>query len=206
VGYTGRKDPAVLHAHLLAAPSGATGPAGAAAASLTQAFVAALIAIVAQIHALEARIAAQLGEHTDAHIFLSLPRAQALRAARLLAEIGDCRARFPTPESLASLAGVTPSARQSGKMKITAFRWSADKQLRDAVCDFAADSRHDNPWAADLYDQAITRGHRHPHAVRILARAWIYVIWRCWQDHKPYDPARHRALQALLDEQASAAA
>jgi hypothetical protein len=21
------------------------------------------------------------------------------------------------------------------------------------------------------------------------------VLWRCWQDHTPYDPARHRALQ-----------
>jgi hypothetical protein len=36
--------------------------------------------------------------------------------------------------------------------------------------------------------------------VRVLARAWIYVIWRCWQDHQPYDPGRHRALKALLGE------
>ncbi|MEK6442158.1 IS110 family transposase [Pseudonocardia sp. T1-2H] len=126
-----------------------------------------------------------------------------MRAARLLAEIGDCRARFPTPESLASLAGVTPSTRQSGKMKTTSFRWSADKQLRDAVCDFAADSRFANPWAAQLYQQARARGHRHPHAVRIVARAWLHVIWRCWQDHQPYDPARHRALQTLLHEPGS---
>ena len=200
VGYTGRKDPAALHAHLVAAAPGATGLAGAAAAQVTGAFVAALTAIVTQIHALDAHIAALLAEHVDAHIFLSLPRAQALRAARLLAEIGDCRARFPTPESLASLAGVTPSTRQSGKMKTTSFRWSADKQLRDAVCDFAADSRFANPWAAKLYRQAIARGHRHPHAVRIVARAWLHVIWRCWQDHQPYDPARHRALQAVLHE------
>jgi transposase len=200
VGYTGRKDPAAMHAHLTVAAPGATGPAGAAAAEVTGAFVAALTAIVAQIHALDAHIAALLAEHADAHIFLSLPRAQALRAARLLAEIGDCRARFPTPESLASLAGVTPSTRQSGKMKTTSFRWSADKQLRDAVCDFAADSRHANPWAARLYQQARGRGHRHPHAVRIVARAWLHVIWRCWQDHQPYDPAHHRALQTVLHQ------
>jgi hypothetical protein len=47
-------------------------------------------------------------------------------------------------------------------MTTTSFRWSADKQLRDAVCDFAADSRHANPWAAQLYDRARARGHRHP--------------------------------------------
>jgi hypothetical protein len=34
--------------------------------------------------------------------------------------------------------------------------------------------------------------------VRILARAWLDVIWRCWQDHTAYDPARHRALQRVL--------
>ena len=96
VGYTGRKDPTKLHAHLLAAAPGPSGPAGAAAAAVTGAFVAALTAIVTQIHALDTHIADLLREHADAHIFLSLPRAQALRAARLLAEIGDCRARFPT--------------------------------------------------------------------------------------------------------------
>ena len=204
--YTGRKDPTVLHAHLTAAARGATGPAGAAAAEVTHAFVAALTALVTQIKALDQRITALLDDHADAHIFRSLPRAQALRAARLIAEIGDCRARFPTPEALASLAGVTPSTRQSGKMRITSFRWSADKQLRDAVCDFAADSRHANPWAAHVYRQAIARGHRHPHAVRILARAWLLVIWRCWQDHQPYDPTRHRALQSLLEEPTTAPA
>lgn len=56
---------------------------------MTGAFVAALTAIVTQIHALDTHNAALLAEHADAHIFLSLPRAQALRAARLPAEIGD---------------------------------------------------------------------------------------------------------------------
>jgi hypothetical protein len=37
------------------------------------------------------------------------------------------------------------------------------------------------------------------HVTRILARAWLGVIWRCWQDHRPYDPAKHRALQALTN-------
>jgi len=76
---------------LLAAAPGVSGPAGAAAAAVTGAFVAALTAIVAQIHALDAHIAALLSEHADAHIFLSLPRAQALRAARLLADRGLSR-------------------------------------------------------------------------------------------------------------------
>ena len=83
---------------------------------------------------------------------------------------------------------------------------AADKQLRDAICDFAGDSRQKNPWAANLYDRARTRGHDHPHAVRILARAWIRVIWRCWIDSQPYDPAKHRTAAALAEQTASQSA
>ncbi|MGO9286667.1 MAG: transposase, partial [Mycobacterium sp.] len=46
---------------------------------------------------------------------------------------GDCRGKFPTPDALACLAGVTPSTRQSGKMRSVSFRWACDKQLRDAA-------------------------------------------------------------------------
>ncbi|MGZ6693846.1 MAG: hypothetical protein ACXVHQ_41495, partial [Solirubrobacteraceae bacterium] len=35
----------------------------------------------------------------------------------------------------------------------------------------------------------------HPRAIRTLGRAWCRILWRCWQDRAPYDPARHRALQ-----------
>jgi transposase len=168
--------------------------------------VATLSALVEQITALSEQIGEQLAAHADGHIFTSLPRSGTIRAARLLAEIGDCRARFPTPEALMGLAGVAPSTRESGKVRIVDFRWSCDKNLRDAVCDFANDSRHANPWAADLYNRARARGKDHPHAVRILARAWLYIIWHCWQNNTAYDPAHHRALQALLNQPPQSAA
>ena len=78
------------------------------------------------------------------------------------------------------------------------FRFACDKKLRDALIDFAQDSRRASPWAADIYVRARGRGKTHPHAVRILARAWLGVIWRCWQDRLPYDPESHRALQRVL--------
>lgn len=199
VRYTGRTDPAVLHARLTAAPRGATGEQGTAYAHITRAMVATLTSLVEQIKMLTKQIGAQLAAHADAHIFTSLPRSGTVRAARLLAEIGDCRARFPNPEALMCLAGVAPSTRQSGKTHIVGFRWSCDKHLRDAVCDFANDSRHANHWAADLYNRARARGHDHPHAVRILARAWLYVIWHCWQTNTAYNPTNHRALRALQE-------
>jgi transposase len=201
VGYSGRVDPAVLHARLVAAPRGVTGEHGTATARITRALLATLASIVEQIKVLAEQISEQLDAHVDAHIFTSLPRSGTVRAARLLTEIGDCRARYPTPEALACLAGVAPSTRQSGKHRAVTYRWAADKQLRDAVCDFAADSRHANPWAANLYNQAIARGHDHPHAVRILARAWLYVIWHCWQNNTRYQPEHHNALQRVLTQQ-----
>jgi transposase len=78
--------------------------------------------------------------------------------------------------------------------------------LRAAVTDFAADSRRANPWAADLYNRARRRGHDHAHATRILARAWLYIIWHCWQDHTTYDPTQHGALQRLLNQDHQTAA
>jgi len=193
-----RKPAAVLLQRLRTAVPGIGGPAGQALAGITRAYLAALDAVMAQIDALEQQIETALHAHPDAIIFTSLPRAGTVRAARLLAEIGDCRARFPTAAALAGLAGVTPSTRQSGHTRIVAFRWAVDKQLRDAVCDFAGDSRLANPWAAHLYAQARARGKNHNHAVRILARAWLAIIYRCWTTHTPYQPARHRALQTLL--------
>ncbi|MEU3280558.1 hypothetical protein [Streptomyces antibioticus] len=67
------------------------------------------------------------------------------------------------------------------------------QRLRQAVTNFADNSRHESPWAADVYQRARARGMDHPHATRVLARAWIRVIYRCWLNHEPYDPAGHDA-------------
>ena len=95
--YSGRTSPADLYQRLTSAPRGATGEAGAASAQVTRALAAVLASLNTQIKALETQIAAQLAAHADGHIFTSLPRSGTIRAARLLTEIGDCRARFPDP-------------------------------------------------------------------------------------------------------------
>jgi len=201
VGYCGRQTPEQLMAHLRAAPTGLAGPAGAACATVTEQLVAILTDLRARIDALDKAIAETLALHHDAAVFTSLPRAGTNRAALLLAEIGDCRARFPDDAALAAAAGVAPSTRASGKRHHVAFRHSCDKKLREALIDFAADSRQASPWAAEVYQRARDRGARHPHAVRIPARAWCRVIWRCWADGTAYDPARHGGLQQLLTAQ-----
>jgi transposase len=186
-GYCGRKNPAELYGRLDRAAHGLDGDEGDARGA------------VALIDELETRITELLDAHPDAPIFQSLPRSGTIRAATLLAEIGDCRARFPDAESLACLAGVAPSTRASGRHHAVTFRWSADKKLRDAICDFAGDSWRGNVWAEHRYRQLRADGKRHPHAERILARTWTHIIWRCWQDRVPYDPALHGAHRRLLE-------
>ena len=201
IGYSGKTDPHHLYQRLTAAPSGITGTDAETHAAITSAYVGVLRVLNTQIEALASTISDQFEAHPDHDLFASLPRSGTIRAARLLAEIGDARGRFPTANSLACLAGVAPSTRQSGKVKAVTFRWSADRDLRDALCDFAGDCRRANPWAQDLYQRARARGHDHPHAVRILGRAWADIIWRCWQDSTTYDPARHNALQRVPNQE-----
>ena len=150
-----------------------------------------------QIKQLERQIATAIREHPDGAIFLSLFKTptSVICAAELLAEIGDCRARYPTRDTLAADAGHAAVAIESGKRKAACFRWACNKRLRQAVVTLADTTRHHNPWAQDTYAAARARGHDHPRAIRTLGRAWCRILWRCWQDRMPYDPARHRALQ-----------
>jgi transposase len=202
-GYSGRRSPAELLARLRSAPAGAT--AGALTEALRDAVLAsvgALTALNAAVKNLDRSIAAHLGEHPDGAIFTSLPRSGQVNAAQVLAEWGDARPAYEHPDSVAALAGVTPVTTQSGKHRGVGFRWACNKRFRAAITTFAGNSRHASPWAAKIYNDARAAGKDHPHATRILARAWIRVIYRCWLDGVPYDPARHGAALALASQTA----
>jgi transposase len=200
-GYSGRRTAAQLLARLRAAPAGTS--LEAVTEALRDAVLAAvgvLQALNASVKALDRSAAAHLGEHPDGAIFTSLPRSGQVNAAQVLAEWGDARQAYEHPDSVAALAGVTPVTRESGKYRSVHFRWACNKRFRAAITIFADNSRHASPWAAQIYEHARAAGKDHPHAIRILARAWIRVIWRCWQDGVPYDPARHGAAAALAPE------
>lgn len=149
------------------------------------------------IRDLDRSVAARLDEHPDGAIFRSLPRAGQVSAAQMLAEWGDCREAYDDPEAVAALSGMAPVTRRSGKHLAVGFRWACNMRFRKAMATFADNSRHASPWAAAIYRAAIDRGADHPHAVRILARAWIRVIHRCWLDRVPYDATRHRGAQRV---------
>jgi transposase len=193
IGYCGRRPIGEILARVKQAPeAGITEVEAEARAACVLALLDAIAKLNARAKDLQGDVVERLELHSDAHIFTSLPKAgRGVRAASLLAEIGDARERFPDEESLAALAGVAPVTRASGKTRSVGFRWACDKKLRNALIDFADDSRNASPWARRIYDNAIARGKRHPHAVRIVARAWVRVIWRMWQDGEAYDVTRH---------------
>jgi transposase len=195
--YCGRRSAAELLARLRAAPAGLVGEAEEeASGELASALAAALQRIVAEIARLTARVQHAVAALPDGRIVVSFPRAGQVCAAQITAELGGVRERFPHPDALAMEAGCAPVTKQSGKSRSVVFRWACNRRLRAAVTCFADNSRHASPWAAQLYARARQRGCDHPHAVRVLARAWIRVLRRAWQDHRTYDPDKHRAAAA----------
>jgi transposase len=198
--YSGRRPAAELLGRLRSAPEGRAGALESEARrGAVLGLVAALKPIVAQIAELTSQIAGAVRAHPDGQVFLPLfkdPKST-ITAARLVAEIGDDRARYPSAEALAADAGMSPVARESGKRKVASFRWACDKRLREAVACLADSTRHHHPWARSVYARARSRGLDHPHAIRVLGRAWLRVLWRCWQDEVPYDPTKHGNFRRL---------
>jgi transposase len=198
--YSGGKSAPELLQRLRKAPQGRASEAEIEARrEAVLALVATLKVLVERIKHLEERIARAVRAHPDGELFLSLFRSpnSTLTAASLVAHIGDQRERYPTNEALAAAAGMSPVAVESGKRKVAVFRRACDKRLRRALATLAESTRHYNRWAKDIYLRARGRGCDHAHAIRILGRAWVRVIWRMWQDGLPYDPARHGGLRRL---------
>ena len=199
-GYCGRRSPEALLKRLRSAPAGSCGQAETEARrAIVLALVKALGPIVEQIRLLTSQIKGAVNAHPDGQIFLALFRdpKSSITAAGLVAEIGDNRARYPSAAALAADAGMAPVAVESGKRRAATFRRGCDHRLRAHFACLADSTRHWHPWAKDVYTQARARGCDHPHAIRILGRAWARILWRCWQDQTPYDPTRHGNLNRL---------
>jgi transposase len=196
--YCGRRPVAALLERLRAAATGRAGEFEAEAkGELARSLASILERLVTELAKLTARIEHTVANLADGQISMSFPRSGRVCAAQILAELGTVRERFPTEAQLAAEAGVAPVTFQSGKRRSVVFRFACNHRLRRAICCFADQSRHANPWAADVSHRARSRGCDHPHAIRILARAWVRILWRAWVSNTPYDPRSHRSAAAL---------
>jgi transposase len=195
--YRGGRSPAELLTRLRSVPTPPVGLAPEVLTELIGAQVRLLRTLLATISELDRAVGAALLGHAKAELLAPMPRIGEVNLAQIIAEVGPILDRVDNAEQAIAECGAAPVTRASGKTRTVGFRWAANRRARTALHAFADNSRHASPWAAKLYADARRRGKHHPHAIRILARAWLRVMWTCWHTDTAYDPAKHRAEQRL---------
>jgi transposase len=142
------------------------------------------------------QIAAAYAVHPDREIFASLPGAGPVLGPRLLASLGSQRERFDSAAHLQHYTGIAPVTKRSGGSCYIHRRYLCPKFHRQSFHEYAKESVLWSRWAAAFYFQQRSKGCPHHTAVRALAFKWQRVIWRCWQDRKPYaEPTYEAALR-----------
>jgi len=164
---------------------------------LASSLVKVLQTLETQLEEYRKRINTSFHQHPDFDIFGSLPGAGEKLAPRLLGELGSQRSVFADPDSLCCLAGVSPVRYQSGQINKARIRWGCDRVLRHTVHLWADYSRKTSAWAQAYYLRKREQGMSHAAALRCLAKRWLKILWRMWQDHQPYNEVLHE--QSLRD-------
>ena len=200
--YCGRRSPAALLERLRTAPAPTEAINSEVLTELVRAQVRLLRCLLATIADLDRAIRAALLEHSKAALLAPMPRIGEINLGQIVAEVGPILDRAPDVEHACAEVGASPVTKESGKGRAVNFRWAVNTNARQALSTFADNSRHASPWAAELYKRARARGKRHPHAIRILMRAWLRVMWACWHTNTTYNPANHTAERRLTESAA----
>jgi transposase len=198
--YCGRRSPAQLLERLRNAPQPIQTLSPETLAELVRAQARLVRSLNATIADLDRAIGAALLEHTKAGLFAPMPFIGEVNLGQIIAEVGPILSRAIDVEHACAEVGASPVTKQSGKGRTVHFRWTVNTNARQALSIFANNSRRGSPWAAALYADARRRGKRHPHAVRILMRAWVRVMWACWHTDTAYDPVQHGAEKRLAEQ------
>ena len=90
---------------------------------------------------------------------------------------------------------MAPVTARRGKKSWVHWRLQCPTFLRQTFVEWAAESTRHAFWAQVYSQQQRDKGKAHQAAVRALAFTWIRILFRCWQDHTPYDESVY--LQAL---------
>lgn len=130
--------------------------------------------------------------HPDFAIFDSLRGAGQVLVPRLIAAFGTQRDRYQHASDIQQYSGIAPVTEASGLQSWVHWRWSCPKFLRQSFHEFAAQSILHCDWAEAYYRaQRDDNNKSHHAAVRSLAYKWIRIVFRCWQDHTPYDDTKY---------------
>jgi transposase len=152
-----------------------------------------LQALYRTLQEFDQQLAAAYAAHPDRELYTSLPGAGAVLGPRLLASLGANRGRFGAAARLQCYSGVAPVTKRSGGSARIHRRYLCPKFHRQSFHEYANESIYYSRWAAAYYLQQRSRGGAHHTAVRALAFKWQRILWRCWQDHRPYDEAIYEA-------------
>ncbi len=169
--YSGRRSAGELLARLRQAPRPAQALDSQVVEQLVRVQARLVSTLLATIADLDRAIAVKLNEHTKAQLLKPLPRVGTISLGQLLTEVGPLLERTTNADEAAALCGASPITKRSGKQHAVCFRHATNSKARKALTLYADNSRHASPWAERIYRDARARGCRHPHAVRILARA-----------------------------------
>jgi hypothetical protein len=138
-----------------------------------------------------AQIAAQLPDYEL--LFRPLPGAGYILAPRLLAAFGEDRDRYQTADELLMYSGIAPVTVRSGNSSWVRWRWQCPKFIRQTFVEWAGQTINKSAWAGAYYRQQRAKGATYEVAVRALAFKWIRILYRCWQDRRPYDESKYLA-------------
>lgn len=141
----------------------------------------------------EKQIAKLFVAHTDHDLWDSFPGAGPALGPRLAVAWGTQRDRFPDPQAMPCFSGIAPVKEASGKQLWIHVRWACPKFQRQTFHEMAKCSLTACAWALCYYQMQIERGKGRQAAIRALAFKWQRIMWRCWQDHTPYDDAKYVA-------------
>ena len=86
-------------------------------------------------------------------------------------------------------ASVAPVREKSGNQLWTHWRWQAPVFLRQTFVEWAGQTVVYCPWSGRYYERMKQKAKKHAAMLRALAFKWIRILWKCWQDRKPYDQA-----------------
>lgn len=145
------------------------------------------------IDELETKINQEMKSHPDAELFTAIPGAGSALAPRLLTAFGSQRDRFANADEVATLSGIAPVMKRSGKSCVVHQRYACPKYLRQTFHEFADHARKWCPWSRAYYACQRSRGMKHHAALRKLATRWIRILFRVWKARTPYDPAAYLA-------------
>jgi transposase len=139
---------------------------------------------------------AHFEQHPDAEIITSFPGLGKLAGARVLAEIGDDRARFADARGLKAFAGSAPITRSSGKKTVVLHRHIKNRRLAAVGPIWALGSLRASPGARRHYDTRRAAGDWNHQAQRHLFNKFLGQLHHCLQTGQPYN--EHRAFPPPL--------